>query len=841
METIIRLHPDYETKNVWGGKTSTVLLDADADLVSARLEYISCLWYFQFKQTNSSKIYQYFGVLDFDFNHDYATSKNTPKTEELLKDFNINRIIQLLYEKFENFTVYFSGRRGIHVYIYSPDFLVYPPDEFQDPKNRLDWLDCYLRTTYGDELYSLLDKSIYPIGKGIRPFSMAHPKTGIHPFVIYQKGDIRNIWHYIVDSKLWEKAKVFIPEINNMLPEIFSPNAERNKPVTSTIKVATLGESSDDMSKQVVDYFNTKPGVMPVGVKLNKITGNKSKNLYSISGTTYCPIYGECHNDTGKIRLNLFSCHAELKCFSAKCAGKMYTLKKLFAPLTCLSDLVDTLYNNEEIINRQLETYPIPSDQKYIEQNDIEWSLGLEDMAKYGFISAPMGCGKTTALRTYIDKQPPSFSCLLVVVRQTQAYTFAPIYPGMVNYLDCDAGSLYGKERIVVCVNSLARVLSAGGLLPKYDLLILDEFESILEGVISSMLSNGRSMQIEIWETLIALIKCSGRTLFMDGIPTERSVKYLDRIGILPFLRIVEMRRAVDYRTYTIYSHAQILMETVEENIRNGKKVVMVSNCKTILQHVFDEIRVPSGNKLIITGDSEREVKLTSADPDRYWVKDLLAFNSAVGPGTSFNPSVYSEMVVIIACNSSSPQVLFQMINRIRVLGDSTVRMIILSGNNNKMPTKHEIKQRKMENIVTMQNKQAIYPKTGFFQLMDKEYTRLTIRSLDHKVAKELVCNQMMVLRHEDDLFLDMIVDYEYEKRLLENSDEYSKQLYRLIRQNGGIIREEIEPNPKTIQTSTRMLKMDARKHDLLKSLELTNNVIWTAPLTLNSIASKKK
>jgi hypothetical protein len=529
-------------------------------------------------------------------------------------------------------------------------------------------------------------------------------------------------------------------------------------------------------------------------------------------------------------------------CFSGGCGkGSEFTLKRAMPPLTNITDLCDELYANGTISQKHLESVSIPPDQKYVSVEDIEWSIGNEEIAKYGFISAPMSCGKTTSLRTYIENQRQDFSCLLVVVRQSQAHTFAPIYPGMVNYLDCRPGSLYGEKRLVICINSLTRIYSPGGCFPQYDLLILDEFESILDVSTNPSLSNGRSMQMEVWDTLIALIKACKRTIFMDGIPTEVSLKYLDRINILPFLRIVEMSRQVDYRTYIMYSHAQIFIEHFESRIKDGKKIVLVSNCKAILQVIFDEIHVPSGNKMIITGDSDRDVKLTSANPDLHWNKDLFAFNSAVGPGTSFNPALYDEMGVIVTPNSSSPQVLFQMINRIRTLNEKSVRMIILDGSNTDIHTKEELKLKKMQNITNMHGKQTMYPKTGFFKTMDKEYCKLTVRELDHKIAKELVAAQLMTLRYEDDLFLDMLVDYEYKKRVLENSEEYARQLFTLIRRNGGIVREELNPIKKVIETSTRMLKSASRENEARRSLDLKNNVIWTAPENFQNDFTKPK
>jgi hypothetical protein len=123
-----------------------------------------------------------------------------------------------------------------------------------------------------------------------------------------------------------------------------------------------------------------------------------------------------------------------------------------------------------------------------------------------------------------------------------------------------------------------------------------------------------------------------------------------------------------------------------------------------------------------------------------------------------------------------------------------------------------------------------MFPKTGFFEKMDKEYCKLTIHQVDQKIAKELVATQMMSLRHEDDLFIDMLVEQEYRKRLLENSNEYAKELFMLIRRNGGIVREELKPKVEIIKTTTRILKSSSREHDLERSLELTKNVVWSVP-----------
>lgn len=828
MKTTVRLHATYETKNTWAGETQDVSLVGPPEFIAAKLENVACLWYFQFREDTNSTIYQYFGVLDFDLKRNFVRGDIIPKKKDLLEDESIKKVINALDARFDNFTVYFSGKKGLHVYIYNKELFTYCPPIYS--QNRKKWLESYLVHTYGEDLYELLDDCLYHINTGIRPYSVAHKDTGISPFTIFQKGPHTCIWTFLIEEKPWENILLFEPEMQNLLPENSSIRSKK----TGISEVHTTGAATEislDMERLVCDYLEQLPGkTFGARVKLEKSNG-KCKNLFKIRNTTYCPIKKAPHSKSGKNYLYLYSHHATFMCFSRHCGKDTeFTLKKYLPPLTNLSELSETLLAQGEISQKHLEVVTVPPEQKYVSVEDITWSIGNEDLAKYGYIAAPMSCGKTTSLRTYIEGQKEDFSCLLIVVRQSQAHTFAPVYPGMVNYLDCKQGSLYGQNRLVVCINSLTRIFSPGGFFRQYDLLILDEFESILDVSTNPCMSNSKSFQTEIWETLMALIKGCKRTIFMDGIPTELSLKYLDRINILPFVRIVQMPRQVDYRTYIMYSHGRVFIEEFEKKIKEGKKIVLVSNCKAILQDVFDQIHVPSGNKMIITGDSEREIKLTSANPDQFWNKDLFAFNSAVGPGTSFNPKLYDEMGVIVTPNSSSPQVLFQMINRIRTLNEKIVRMIILHGENTKLLTKEEIKEKKMLNIVNMHGKQNLYPKTGFFQKMDKEYCKLTIHQVDHKIAKELVANQMMTLRHEDDLFIDLLVDQEYKKRLYENSDEYARVLFTLIRRNGGIVREEINPIVDVIKTTTRMLKSSSRDHSLGLALQMTKNVVWSVP-----------
>jgi len=373
IKTTVRLHPAYETDNPWGGETIDVeLTNGPADMISTKLESVANLWYFQFKRGTSNTVYQYFGVIDFDFKRILARPNRVPTKKELLEDEDIKKIIELLEQKYPAFTVYFSGRKGIHVYVYAPEMFVYPPPDFAEDRGRLNWLHSFLNTTYGNEIYDMLDASIYHIGKGIRPYSMPHPKTGIRPFTIYQKGPYDCIWTYIIEGKLWDTTQLFVPEINSFIQKKIIDRTKKSG-ISEVIKVNTLSESSTDMNRIVLDYLNLQPGkIAGNGICLVKSNG-KCKNLFKVQNTTYCPIKRGCHSRIGKSYVYIYSNHATFMCFSDTCGvASEYTLKKYLPPLTNLTDLSTELFDRGEISQRHFESITIPPDQKYVSVEDIE-------------------------------------------------------------------------------------------------------------------------------------------------------------------------------------------------------------------------------------------------------------------------------------------------------------------------------------------------------------------------------------------------------------------------------------------------------------------------------------
>ena len=146
-------------------------------------------------------------------------------------------------------------------------------------------------------------------------------------------------------------------------------------------------------------------------------------------------------------------------------------------PLTNFSDLlVKHCTDNQKPVRRRV----LPKEQDYVTKDDIEWCL---EEKGYGAVFALMGSGKTQALETWLKQKPATFTCLLIVVRKTQATYFASRYGDFVDYQK-QVASLYGVPRLAMCINSLIRLLD-NGVIPKYNLLILDEIESILEAAVS--------------------------------------------------------------------------------------------------------------------------------------------------------------------------------------------------------------------------------------------------------------------------------------------------------------------------------------------------------------------
>jgi hypothetical protein len=518
--------------------------------------------------------------------------------------------------------------------------------------------------------------------------------------------------------------------------------------------------------------------------------------------------------------------HAVIQCHSGKCKQKTKYIGK---PMNSLTDVRDKLPEGAR-------TTVLGPEVPFILQDHIEWSLSHTG---YGAIFAPMGSGKTKALEDWIDKQPENFTYLLVVVRKTQASYFSHRYKRLVDY-QYQKNSLFGIPRLVCCVNSLERLLAEDGSLPRFDLLILDEIESIISALISKILSAGKTGQLSVWNIFGTLVKSCPRTLIMDGIPTQHVFDYFQRMGIVKDFSYVLHLRRPDFRIYKCYCSETDFCDEIDADLQNGKNVVLVTNTKEIQTLIYSKINEQS--KLLINADSEKAIKDTANKPNESWNVRFLAYNTAVGAGASFDLDHFHVMYAVISPNSCIPQDFYQLICRIRKLKESKVALLIMDTGDipSLVPSKEDLKLAKLRNIKLFHNLQTNYrPSLTILQITPTENVDLEICELDYKMLRILSGHSFLKLKFEDSFFLNTLVDYEHEKLLLRDHMNYCNALFEMIRRNGGIVIEIKESQQEMLKTSTRGIKNNARQ--LTDELApTTKTVFWTPTPSFDKTLAKR-
>ena len=132
---------------------------------------------------------------------------------------------------------------------------------------------------------------------------------------------------------------------------------------------------------------------------------------------------------------------------------------------------------------------------------------------------------------------------LFVTYRQTLARDIMRNFGklGFKNYLDShDDPSVWNAPRLIVQLDSLMHiftrsddVLSGEGFYLKYDMIILDESESLLAHFDEQTMSG---KEIGVWNLFDELLKHSDKMLLMDGDISDRSLSFASAYGNMTYI-----------------------------------------------------------------------------------------------------------------------------------------------------------------------------------------------------------------------------------------------------------------------------------------------------------------
>ena len=336
-------------------------------------------------------------------------------------------------------------------------------------------------------------------------------------------------------------------------------------------------------------------------------------------------------------------------------ADNISYLQKVLNKVLLMSNVEDNIYGeNQTIYNSEyMEPYPI-------EPNTL-------------CVKAPMGCGKTKALRDYLNNYftddifPQTIRFL--TFRQTFAKSLKGAFSDFTLYSDISGDINNTHKRVIIQVESLHRLILNSYLSNGVDLLILDEVESILAQFNSGLHRHfNAAFAIFTW-----MIANANKVICIDANLSDRTINTLKRMrpkhDIYCHNNI--FKKEVD-NIYKLTNNNTQWLSLMFTYLKNDKKVVLPTNSiseakiyKQLIEESFPnkKIQLYSSEMLI----SEKNEHFSNVD--MYWSNlDVLIYTPTCSAGISFELEHFDVVFAYMTDGSCDVETCRQMLMRVRNL-----------------------------------------------------------------------------------------------------------------------------------------------------------------------------
>lgn len=641
-----------------------------------RLFYNYDLWYFKFATTRVKKEFKtkecvsYFGVYDLDFKDPERQPLIRAATVAGDKDALLEILqpeLALVHELFAGipYAVFASGSKGMHVYTLDSKMLV----KLSAGKGfTSDFCLHFLLSKLPANYVALLDKSIYNMGSGIRPFTRAHPTTKVLPFILYQSENfpgVFGIFDFFVQSV---SDAPFPPALEITAQEVNLP-----PPVPVIREVTTISV------EETCDLFAF---VQKKSLKIPSVAREVKGTLY-LTGN-WCPIKDGFHDERSLCTFwhrsgnGVWVC----RCFAAGCRSKKFLLRQKADPVTMPKD---ERINANDIIE-------IESPDKYLPQQQV---IELFKQHNRIVLCSGLGSGKTTVFESYLKQldaealqaKQPRKPVIIIGTRRSQCKCWFNKFAhlGFTDY-DDESGSLANHDRLIICLNSIARLTTKNELVVKPGtILLIDEIVSFCRWLGGPLLGKSvTSSQPFVFEIVKVLLATCEQVICMDGLPDSLVSFFLDLIGQLPRYKWIVNKSLTDSKLWKIFFIPRLFHDDLVASVRKGTKVALVCNIKahifTYQEYFIKNFGVDASKILAITGSMPEELRNSAGDPNRCWTNyQIVLYNNSLGPGASFDlPDEFEVFCLAKVDAGFDPILALQLYNRIRSPIGNVVRVLVL-------------------------------------------------------------------------------------------------------------------------------------------------------------------
>jgi hypothetical protein len=299
------------------------------------------------------------------------------------------------------------------------------------------------------------------------------------------------------------------------------------------------------------------------------------------------------------------------------------------------------------------------------------------------FIKSSMGGGKSFSVRELIKQiiqTNPNARILYITCRVSQAEDFLKAAKesnlDFVSYLDRSSTKLENVNRLVIQLDSLHRLQPDSEVpVAPYDLVVLDESESLLKHFSSTTLKGKRT---DIWQLFHTIVQQAKKVIVMDAHLGLRTHRIISLFRPNTNVHSIVNTHRTDQKSYFMTSIDVVWKEVLCHLLEEGKRIAIPCNHKEEAKRIAHWLKEKYPHLKIKTLTSESSDADKKADCNTFWTQfDILIYTPTIGCGVDFQPHHFHHVMPYGITTSNPAREFEQQIGRIRHPIDKEVYMYI--------------------------------------------------------------------------------------------------------------------------------------------------------------------
>jgi hypothetical protein len=477
-------------------------------------------------------------------------------------------------------------------------------------------------------------------------------------------------------------------------------------------------------------------------------------------------------------------------------------------------------------------------------------------------IRSRMCTGKTYALRKMIRLFESIYgkyaSILVISTRRSYACDVANAafkHLGFVNYLDRKT-DLAACDRLIISLESLYK-LSDEEVERCYDMIILDESESVMDQFFSKTVENKHYTYCKLEE----LIEYSKKIVVLDADLDNRTMEYI--MSITSDVRVLCNEYKGIPRKYIVTNDDKRYIDTIIKNLRDGENICVVSLGKDFGISLRDRLRTEFPNfadKIVCLHKfSDDSTKAELNDIRKNWSKyRVLIYTSVVGCGLNYDIKDHFNRIYGYALGATeSVRMFIQMVNRIRYPTNRDINILLSSRMSKRTDSllyslEYALQYKSSPDKEFTKDGKIVYVNENGGRFMTKKPKRTTLSTLRAYHLQEHLNNKnsnfltmfKILVEEKDDIFVTEYTEDRVGKMVIKKDIERILEVNSLdFKEYGEITKKSnLTENDKLVIEKTHMkrdlnFKDDVPEDELNKCLKIDNK----KQLVIKRILNKHK